>query len=371
MKNAIHIVAALAAICGAAKAGNPISLPAPCPYPSLNTTWGTFYNNGILCFVGSDPRAGANTTILNVPVVPVIIRLLGANGKVADVSDPTKPLWVSPIPNSNLNALDAVLASPIFAAQDFKFSSTDLGTMQWGEAVEKASFWKFPSVDFKDWHLEMLAFPSPPLTLDVPYGSWYALGNPHSYAVDNKVLDPFLDKLMSETSAGLAPIFLTYNIAEYQHGKAGCCDFGYHDWYQSGGIYSFFIWASYMDSPADNPDLMSLSHEVAEFVHDPFGNNSVPPWPAPFTFTLPWDPPYKFTKCQGNLEVGDPLEDRSDPAKLDFVITNSTMEYHFQNVVTASWEMQASPSFSVNGWYTLKGAVDGEFAAPAPACPTT
>jgi hypothetical protein len=46
------------------------------------------------------------------------------------------------------------------------------------------------------------------------------------------------------------------------------------------------------------------------------------------------------------------------------------MTYHLQNEVTASWQMQAKPAFSVNGWYTLKGPVDGEFTAPAPVCPT-
>jgi hypothetical protein len=32
--------------------------------------------------------------------------------------------------------------------------------------------------------------------------------------------------------------------------------------------------------------------------------------------------------------------------------------------------MQANPAFSVNGWYTIKGRVDGEFANPAPVCPS-
>ncbi|MDR3703716.1 MAG: hypothetical protein P4L56_28970 [Candidatus Sulfopaludibacter sp.] len=107
-------------------------------------------------------------------------------------------------------------------------------------------------------------------------------------------------------------------------------------------------------------------------MEDPFGNNSVQEFPQSWTFSLPWDPPYTFSKCQTTLEVGDPVEDRfGELSEMQFPITNSTMKYNFQNVVTASWLMQASPSFSVNGWYTLKGAVDGEFANPAPKCPGT
>ena len=246
--------------------------------------------------------------------------------------------------------------------------------MQWGQAVEEASFWKYPGVNFKDWLVIMTPFPFTPVTLDVPSGSWSAGSAPHSYSVDQKVLDGFVDKQMASIPTGMVPIFLTYNISEYPHGNpAGCCTWGWHNTYQhTPDIYDAFIYATYLDAPQPNSDLMPLSHEVAEFMEDPFGNNSVQAFPQSWTFSLPWDPPYTFSKCQTTLEVGDPVEDRfGELSEMQFPITNSTMKYNFQNVVTASWLMQASPSFSVNGWYTLKGAVDGEFGKPAPKCPGT
>jgi hypothetical protein len=374
IRSAMQVVALVAAVCSAAKAGEPPSIPIPCNYPSALPTWGTVYNGGILCFLGTDPRIGAKVSIITVPVVPIIVRLLDANGKVAFVSDPTQPIRDNPSSNSALSPWGAVLGSPIFQAQGFKLGETDLGTNQWGEAVEKASFWKFPLVDFKGWHVEMLALPFPALTLSVRYGSWYVAESSYFsalYVVDRSVLDPFLFKFMKNSSPGLMPIFLTYNIEE-QQGSSPCCSYSYHNWYKIDGLYTPFIWASYRDSSFSNPDLMPLSHEVAETVHDPFNSNKVPGWPAPFTFPLPWNPSSTFEICQttANFEVGDPLEDRTSWAQLEFSITNSVMQYHFQNVVTASWLMRSNPSFSVNGWYTLKGAVDGEFAAPAPACPT-
>jgi hypothetical protein len=71
---------------------------------------------------------------------------------------------------------------------------------------------------------------------------------------------------------------------------------------------------------------------------------------------------------RGHAEVGGPLEHLNGKDS-NFPI-DGFIKYNFQNEVTASWLMHASPSFSVNGWYTLKGPVDPEFAAPAPACPT-
>jgi hypothetical protein len=302
----------------------------------------------------------------------VIIRVLDANKQVVGTSDPTQPLHGNPSNTPGLSAVGAVLESPIFQGYNFKLGSTSLGNLQWGQAVEEASFWKYPGVNFKDWLVIMAAVFFPPVTVDVPYGSWSPGSTPHSYLVDAKVLDGFVDKQMATIPTGQVPIFLTYNISEYPHGNpAGCCVWGWHNTYQhTPGIYDAFIYATYLDAGVPNSDLMALSHEVAEFMHDPFGNNSVQGFPQSWTFSLPWSPPYNFTKCQTSLEVGDPVEDRfGELSELQLPLTNSTMTYNFQNVVTASWLMQASPSFSVNGWYTLKGAVDGEFAGPAPKCP--
>jgi hypothetical protein len=360
----------LTAASSAARAGEWLP-PAPtCPSAPLAYVplWNILTSTGFLCFVGEPPTA-ASTTIFDVAVVPVIVKLLDANKSVVAVNDPTQPLYVPVNSNHGFSALNAVDNSPIFASQNFTLGSTSLGTVQWGEATERASFWKYPGTDFKNWHVEMATLPiTPSVTLEVPYGSWEKTSQANTYGVDQTILDPFLLKVAKSYAKGV-PILLTYNIGEYS--PSGCCAFGYHHTYVESDDYrSFFVWASYLDEPGFGlPDVGALSHEVAEFMHDPLGNNPVQPWPAPFTFKLPWSPPYTFTKCQGNLEVGDPVEDRSG-AELQYVIKTPIMTYHFQNVITASWEMQAEPSFSVNGWYTLKGAVDGEFGSPAPACPT-
>lgn len=231
VRRGILLVAMLAAFCGAAMAGDFVIPPAPtCPSNiSYIPTWNILTDKGFLCFVGSDP-VQPGTSLINTPVVPVILRFLNANGVAVGTSDPTKPLYVNPTKGADLSAWSAVLDSPIFQGYNFKLGSTSLGNMQWGQAVEEASFWKYPGVNFKDWLVMMTPFPFPPVTLDVPSGSWSAGFAPHSYLVDQKVLDGFVDKQMATIPTGMVPIFLTYNISEYPHGNtAGCCTWGWHN----------------------------------------------------------------------------------------------------------------------------------------------
>jgi hypothetical protein len=335
-----------------ALAGQPY-LPAGCPYVSQIPTWGILTNKGIDCFVGTDPRFSGVTTTIVSPVVPLILHFMNADGSIAGTSDPTAPSYSNP----RLSPFGGVLGSPAFQSQEFKFGSTDVGSVQWIEATERASFWNLPNANFKDWHVVMVPLPFPATTVDVPFGSWSG-GTNHVYTVNQTFLDSAILAAVSGFSSSNVPIVLTYNI----NGSNG--DGGYHDKrLVAPDLYAFYLWASWYDGW----DIQTLSHEIAEFAHDPFGNSPVAPFPLHGSFKLPWNPPYEFTKCQINLEVGDPVEDRSGSA-LQLAVTNSVMTYTFQNVATAAWLMQASPSFSVNGWYTLKGAVDGEFAAPAPAC---
>ena len=174
---------------------------------------------------------------------------------------------------------------------------------------------------------------------------------------------------------------LTYNIEEST--AVTCCApgaRGFHSHVTDSHGYTIpYIWASYMDPIPSNPhpDLNPLSHEVAELMLNPMNTNSVPvasAWPGPGSFFLLnkppyWYPPYLFTtNCDTGFEVGDPIEDRPQITRL-FSIPTLVMTYNFQNVVTASWLMRATPSFSVNGAYSFPNVPDGEFQAAAPLCP--
>jgi hypothetical protein len=307
------------------------------------------------------------------------MELLDKQGNVEVVLDPMAPLSVPVNSFSTFTALDAVYFSPIFANYKWTVGSKELGTVQWGEAVERASFWNYPGTAFPNWHIQMNLTMLPEQKITVPFGSWQVHPTlPGVYEVDQFVLKFCFEVLVLNYPTGV-PIMLTYNIE--QSTAVTCCAPGARGFHShvidSLGNTIPYIWASYMDpTPANpNPDLNPLSHEVAEFMHNPMNNNTVSPgWPSPGSFTLLagppyWNPPYTFTQCDSGFEVGDPIEDRGEVTRL-FTVPQGPMTYHFQNIVTASWMMRASPSFSVNNQYAFPNTVDGEFYAPAPVCPT-
>jgi len=361
----------LAAICGTASAGDGTALPL-CENPaypqSLIPMWSILGDNGIECFVGVVPLERSTTVVLT-PLISVIVKLKNSDGTFI-VSDPTKPLHINHTKNPSYSAFDVTAASPIFATHDYKLGSTNLGTLQYGEMTERASFWKFPGFKLDKLFVELALWPfSPAVTLEIPAGSWALMaGEPDGYVVDATLMGNFLLEQAKKTPDVL-PIFLTYNIGTYTGTlqSASCCTLGDHQPYVENGVTSFYIWASYMDPPSARVDVLGLSHEVAEFLHDPFLTNFVHEYPTPGSFKLPWDPPYIYKSCSSLLEVGDATEDRP-ASEIQIPIDTSIMTYHVQNIATASWFMQASPSFSVDGRYTLRGAIDGEFAGPAPPC---
>jgi hypothetical protein len=371
----IELLAVLAAICGTARASDWPPPGPTCPGNlSYISTWNILTDNGVQCFVGIAPIEGSTTSVLT-PLIPVIVRLMEPDGKTPYfVSDPTAPLHKNPTKhpkkNPSFSAFEATASSPIFATHDYKLGSTNLGTLQYGEMTERASFWHYPGVKLNNWRVELALWPlSPAVTVDIPSGSYGLMGGEeNAYWVDATKLGDFVLEQAQKTPAVL-PIFLTYNIGTYTGTiqKPVSLSLGDHEPYVVNGVTSFYIWASYMDPPDPHVDVLPLSHEVAEFLHDPFKTNFVRAYPAQSSFKLPWTPPYSFQHCSIALEVGDAVVDRP-ASKFQIPIDTSIMTYHVQNIATASWFLQASPSFSPHGWYTLTGAIDGEFSGPAPLC---
>ncbi len=83
----------------------------------------------------------------------------------------------------------------------------------------------------------------------------------------------------------------------------------------------------------------SLSHEVAEWANDPYGNN----------LTRAWGHIGQVSGCQSNLEVGDPLSGK------DLPVVTGTFTYHVQELAFFSWFYRQSPSLGVNGWFSNNG----------------
>ena len=108
-------------------------------------------------------------------------------------------------------------------------------------------------------------------------------------------------------------------------------------------IYTY-AYATYNDHGAafrgfNISDVLSLSHEVAEFLNDPFVGilpNKVPTWSANALNSV---------VCSNLLEVGDPLP----------VVWFTANGYHLQDEAFLPWFARESPSTSINGQYTYLG----------------
>ena len=87
-------------------------------------------------------------------------------------------------------------------------------------------------------------------------------------------------------------------------------------------------------------DVSSLSHEVAEWQDDPFGNNP----------TKPWGHIGQVAGCQNNLEVGDVIEGLPD-STFPMTMPNG-FTYHPQNEALLSYFARQTHSTAIHGAYS-------------------
>jgi len=284
--------------------------------------------------VGTDPSLGANTT--TVPTVLVPLKFVFGSFNL-----------------DGTNVIPAVQNSPMFLTADYTVGGTDLGVTQFGDALQRGQFWNLPGFSV-NYHV-LLGTPSvaPTVTVTVPagQGSLFSLRSGGLLGVlKQSFLDSTLAGLLPAYTANELPIFITDNVfLSPGGGLPGCCVLGFHN-SQAGPIATAQTWiyAAYTEPGTFGGnailDVQPLSHEVAEWLNDPFvgafpGLNLIPPAVLPGT----------GGSCIINLETGDPLE---APPIVFTKVTNGTT-YHLQDEVFMTWYLHTTPSFSVNNWYTL------------------
>lgn len=298
--------------------------------------------------VGTDPALGANTT--TIPVVLVPLRFIFPN-----TGSPTL---------DGTNVIPAIQNSPIFQTVDYTSGNVDLGVTQYGDALQRAEFWNLPGFS-PNYHM-LLGAPSvaPTITVTVPTGK----GNAYAVAgggflgvLDTSYFDSVLAGLLPSYTANQLPVFVTDNVYLGTNGViANCCILGFHS-SQGPPIATAKTWiyAAYAEPGtfsgsqvgASFVDTVPLSHEVAEWLNDPFvGAGSSNPATNGLNFIPPAVLPGQGGACVINFETGDPLE---APVVLFSKVTNGTT-YHLQDEVTLPWYLHTTPSFTVNGWYTFQ-----------------
>ena len=287
--------------------------------------------------VGADPTQGASTTTIPTVLVPLKFVF--------------PPIAGNPAPTFDGSAvITSIVNSPIFQNAQYTAGSTDLGNTQFGDALQRAQFWNLQGFS-SDYHV-LLGTPTiaPTVTFTISSGQGNAYLTPDYFVgiIRSSVFTPLLTPLLASYSANQLVIFVTDSVYLSATGtNSGFLTFGFHN-SQSGSaataktwIYAAFARPGFFSGFGDILDVEPLSHEIAEWLNDPFPGGSVN-----------WIPPAVLpgqNSCIPNFETGDPLE--GNPAVFTQVSNGTT--YHLQDEVFLPWYLQSS-SFSVNGWYSFQ-----------------
>lgn len=270
-------------------------------------------------FVGTKPTAGAATTT---PVFVIPIKIV-VGGK--SFSTKTKQ-------SNGKTALRDTLDSPMFKSDvDFVSAGANLGRTQYIDAYQRGDFWRAVRGN-PGWHT-LLGDPTvlPEQTIDVPANQG-RVGTEFGVKValaDINFMDNQFAAIMAAhpeiTSASL-PIFVAYDS---YFTEGGCCIGGYHS---ANGSQTYMEF-NYIGTPgAFSQDVSALSHEVGEWLLDPFVNNNSP--------------------C-GILENGDPLEREANFGGFPYT-GRGGMIYNLQDLVWMPY-FGAPKKASLNKQFTLQG----------------
>ena len=285
----------------------------------------------------TQPRTTAATTL-----IPIVVKF------------PNGDTWDPRVIDScdSQSALTRTLNSPIFVSHAWKFGGTAVGTGQYLDAFQRGEFYRQtkPTGINPGYHVTLAATTHAPFVLNVPTSvaaeSTTVCGTHKLGAVDINYLDSQIQRYITGTLGSAAtatfPLFLLDNVVEYIDTPDSCCVLGYHNAIPNAGQMQTYGVSMY-DNSGDfrgSADATVLSHEVGEWMNDPFVDNP----------TKPWGNVGQVSGCQGNLEVGDPLTGKS----ITDAINQKT--YHLQELAFFSWFYHSSPSLGVNGWFSSNGS---------------
>jgi hypothetical protein len=272
--------------------------------------------------VGTNPRRSHATTTVPVTFVPV---------KIVERSDgrSTKP---------GSTVIKSTTGSVIFHN-----SRATHGT-QYGADTLRSSYWRFVK-KHRRWHVR-LGEPARTSvhTIRVPANQGTDAVDRHGdhvMLVNELWLARRLGGISSRYSARRLVAFLTYDTVACANftNTATCGIGGFHSAAATRSGTHTFAWASWQRTGvfgASGADVVAMSHEIAEWLNNPFVNDRVPRW------SVRDEPQYG---CSPLFEVGDPLVGHV------FKING----LHYQDEANFSWFARQKPSIARRGWYSYKG----------------
>jgi hypothetical protein len=269
---------------------------------------------------------------------------------------------------AGLTAMSLVENSPIFQNFPWTLNGVDVGVTQYIDAFQLSNFWNYV-LNGREHHTLLINTVGEPLTLSLSYsaptlaaevrsgvtttctnpgGSGSTNGGAYEGVVDHGTLESAMSGYIAShhITPDQFPIFILYNVMYSQNGLLYLG--GYHfseasypDVLASPG--QTYVMANFRTNGVGPFDVSILSHEIAEWLNDPGGFNTVPPWGNIG----------EVTGCRQYLEVGDPLT-RTD---LPPIVGPNGFAYHVQELVYFSWFFRTTATgtggqFSDNGTLT-------------------
>ena len=303
-------------------------------------TWSDSFSHQGLAYtytmVGTDPKLGSRTTVIPTVIIP--LRFVFPDGQVFDASTDLI---------DGQTPVQGIINSPIFKNYNFVLGGKSVGNTQYADAFQRANFWDSVSTKARDYHV-LLSQPTvlPTQTIVVPdgLGSYdidFSTGLPIPN-VDREFLTAQTDSILNtaQVNASQLPIMLWGAV---DAGKAS----GYHG--VSNSAQTFIGTSYHRQGTFGNQltDVSTLSHEVIEWLDDPFLNN----------FTPGWDMPYISTKAQCDsrfardlLETADPIETLTEAI---VPLPGGNFTYHVTEGMFIDFYTRARRSRSVNGQYSM------------------
>jgi hypothetical protein len=269
----------------------------------------------------------------------------------------------SPIVNDGCASASAYTLtgnSPIFKNVNYTWGGNYMGNTQYVDAYQRANFWAYtrPGGTVPNYHVLLGTTNNYYTNVAVPAGQWDTASAPCGRIAGVGIgwLQNYIETtLFSQLNAvGIGstyfPLILLHNTQMCDN--LGCGILGYHGSFvdRIGHLQTYAV-ADFETSSAipGFTDIAPLSHEVAEWVDDPTGNNPTPPWGNIG----------QVAGCQNNLENGDALSGTNR------ILTLFGYNYHVQELVFVGWFYHLNPSLGINNWYSNFGTFRG-FARPCP-----
>lgn len=299
------------------------------PATSTVTHWtGTLSSGGAsFTMVGTDPQTTNTTTTVTAYLIPVRIIMSPTPNSIFD------PAHV--LPNGRTVVQNSAL-SPVFnSGIDYVQGGIDLGNTQYIDAFQRGGFWSQVSSS-PDYHVLLNLVTLPEVNIVVPSSSGQISSEfgVRVALVDINFFNAKLQQIISSNSQitpDSLPIAITYDTYLTEGGR--CCVGGFHSAFGNATAPQTYSHFTYIDKAGVfAQDVSALSHEIGEWMDDPFLDNP---------------------GCGGLLEVGDPLG--GEPNFGAFPYTLNGFTYNLQDLVFLKYFGQ-SPSTSVNNWWSFQNA---------------